>query len=195
MEINTDEPWKSKCSMNKFDIEAALREILTDQFGIEASNISLIFKIYQKSSFTAKIIDIKSTGSCFPDEKTFKASLKLNEKAKNGENNNFGDGRKSPLMIFDNVLVAYGDKQLNLVDVYYSYSEKDTLPKKFKGIKEKKILRSHEDCETFIRIVIYKSSKKDITGIRAIHKCIHKPMGEIDFQLDPENQEIFEKKR
>jgi len=192
MELNKQGAWMSKCSMNKFDIPSSIREILTDQFGIQAKDISVEYKMYQKSSFEAEIIDIKSTASRFPDQETFRASLKLNEKAENGENNNFGDGRKSPLMIPGNVLCVYGDKTLNEAIAYYSYADKNTLPKRWREIKGKKILKSHKECETFIRMIIYKSSKKDVKDIRSIPKCIQKPMNEINSELDPEKLEIFE---
>jgi len=202
MEWDTDGAWKGKCQANDFTDISATKEDLTNLIALGAKNISVKSQSYNKSSFKAKVIEITSTNSKFPSKEEFEKSLKLGKTDENGENNNFGDGRKGHLMIQGNVLVLYGDTTLGIVYCYYSSKNKQKNPsqsytREFIKDKKDKILKLYKDCETFKRVIIFEhvSRSLEVCGIdemRPLKSCLTKELSECN--LEEEEKKQFEDK-
>ena len=182
MQWDNDGAWKGKCQANDFTLVSATKEDLTNLNSLGAKNISVKYQIYNKSSFKAEVIEITSTNSKFTNKEEFEESLKLGKTKENGENNNFGDGRKGHLMVPGNVLVLYGDTTLGIVLCYYSSKNKQNNPsqaytREFIEENKDKILKLYKGCETFKRVIIFehasRSLKKNGIGkIRSLQSCL-----------------------
>lgn len=195
--------WKSKCGSHKFNETSAIKEILNNLFSLGAENISVGYTKYTKSSFEADIWEVTSDKSKFLNEKEFNESLELCKTNESGENNNFGDGRKSPLMIAGNILTIYGDTTLNTVVAHYSSKDKNHMPledytDKFIEDNKDKILSLYNKSETFIRFIRFERDSKSleehgIDQIRPLQKCCTKSFQNLYNVSEKQQSEFVEK--
>ena len=205
MKVCTKGMWKSKCQSHDFNENSAIKEILNNLFSLGAENISVGYTKYTRSSFEADIWEVKSDKSKFLNEKEFNESLELCKTNESGENNNFGDGRKSPLMIAGNILTIYGDTTLNTVVAHYSSKDKNHMPledytDKFIEDNKDKILSLYNKSETFIRFIRFEHDSRSleehgIDKILPLQKCCTRSFQNLYNVSEKQQSEFVEKER